>query len=109
MVILYGVTHGAQEIGIFGGSRELLFLPSTRFLNSLTRFPSGTTVALEWGLEKEKINADGSLGALEESSPEELEKEIAKMKFLPKVFIKEPVFENLKDIFGKDVEVLVNY
>ncbi len=65
--------------------------------------------AKEQRIEKAKINADGSLGALEESGPEELEKEIAKMKFLPKVFIKEPVFENLKNIFGRDVEVLVNY
>jgi len=30
-------------------------------------------------------------------------------KIPPRVFIKEPIFENLKDIFGKDVEILVNY
>ncbi len=31
------------------------------------------------------------------------------MEIPPKVFIKEPIFEDLKRVFGKDVEVLVNY
>ncbi len=65
--------------------------------------------AKEQRIEKAVINPDGSLGAREESSLEEMEKEIAKMRFPPKVFIKEPVFESIKNIFGKDVEVLVNY
>ena len=40
---------------------------------------------------------------------EELEKALAKVESHQKVFIKERIFENLKDIFGKDVEILVNY
>ncbi|MBI2662844.1 hypothetical protein HYX11_05285 [Candidatus Woesearchaeota archaeon] len=59
-------------------------------------------------IEKAIINADGSLGSLENSSLEEMEREMAKMKFPQRVFIKEPIFEDLKNIFGRDVEVLVN-
>ena len=44
-----------------------------------------------------------------ESSLEEFEKEIAKVKVPEKVFIKHQIFEDLKDIFGDDVEILVNY
>jgi uncharacterized protein (UPF0332 family)/predicted nucleotidyltransferase len=58
-------------------------------------------------IEKTAINTDGSLGALQESSWEEYEKALAKMAIPAKAFIKEPVFESLKKIFGRDVEVLV--
>jgi len=65
--------------------------------------------AKEQRIEKASILKDGSLGSLEESSLEEMEKEIARMKFPPRVFIKEPIFETIKDVFGRDAEVLVNY
>lgn len=65
--------------------------------------------AKEQRVEKAPLNPDGSLGALEESSLEEFEKELARQKFPAKVFIKEPIFENLKNIFGRDVEVLLQY
>ncbi|MBI2103322.1 hypothetical protein HYT55_05750 [Candidatus Woesearchaeota archaeon] len=60
-------------------------------------------------IEKAVINADGSLGTLEQSTLEELEKELARLKVPPRVFIKEPIFEELKSIFGRHVEVLVQY
>jgi len=60
-------------------------------------------------LSKAKIKEDGSLGTTQKSSLIELEKALAKVKIPAKVFIKQPIFENLKDIFGKDVEILVNY
>ena len=60
-------------------------------------------------LSKANIKPDGSLGTIEKSSLEELEKALAKIEIPPKVFIKEPIFEDLKRVFGKDVEVLVNY
>jgi uncharacterized protein (UPF0332 family)/predicted nucleotidyltransferase len=60
-------------------------------------------------ISKAVINDDGSLGTSEKSSLEELEQHLAKMDIPPKVFIKEPIFEDLKSIFGKDVEILVNY
>ncbi|MBI2581759.1 hypothetical protein HYV87_01345 [Candidatus Woesearchaeota archaeon] len=45
----------------------------------------------------------------QKSSLEEFEKELAKAKFPKRVFVKEPLFENLKEIFGRDVEVLLQY
>jgi uncharacterized protein (UPF0332 family)/predicted nucleotidyltransferase len=60
-------------------------------------------------LSKAKIMPDGSLGSTEKSSLEELEKALSSVEIPPKVFIKEPIFEDLKNIFGKDVEVLINY
>ncbi len=65
--------------------------------------------AKELRIEKAEIESDGSLGTLQDSSLEEYEKELAKAAFPPRVFVKEPIFEGLKRIFGKDVEVLVNY
>ncbi|MBW2996724.1 nucleotidyltransferase domain-containing protein [Candidatus Woesearchaeota archaeon] len=55
------------------------------------------------------IKEDGSLANLQKSNLEELEKHLAKFSIPPKVFIKEKMFENLKELFGKDVEVRVNY
>ena len=60
-------------------------------------------------LSKAKINEDGSLSALEKSSLEELEKAMAKVETLQKTSLKQPIFEDLKRIFGNDVEVLMNY
>lgn len=58
-------------------------------------------------IQKAKIKEDGSLGPMQKSNLEELEKAIAEVKMPQRVFIKEPVFESLRKIFGKDVEVLV--
>ena len=65
--------------------------------------------AKEQQIEKAPIMPDGSLGVREKSSLEEMEKELARAKFPPKVFIKEPMFESLKDLFGRNVEVLMGY
>ena len=40
---------------------------------------------------------------------EELEKDLSKIEILSKIFIKEPIFEDMKKIFGKNVEILINY
>ncbi len=60
-------------------------------------------------LSKAKIKDDGSLSTIEKSSLEELEKALAKIEAPQKISIKEPIFEDLKRIFGKDVEILINY
>lgn len=60
-------------------------------------------------LSKAEIKPDGSLGTPESTTMEELEKHLTKVEIPGKVFIKEPIFENLKNIFGKDVEILINY
>jgi len=64
--------------------------------------------AKEQVIERAQVNPDGSLGTLETSNLEEFEKELAAMKFPKRVFIKEPIFEDLKRIFGSDVEVLLH-
>ena len=58
---------------------------------------------------KAPIRPDGGLGVSEESSLEEMEKAIAAKPVPPRVFIKEPIFEKLRDMFGKDVEILMSY
>ena len=60
-------------------------------------------------LSKAKINSDGSLAVIEKSSLEELEKALAKIEAPQRTSIKEPIFEDLKRVFGKDVEILMNY
>jgi len=60
-------------------------------------------------ISKAPINDDGSIGTTEKSSVEELEKHLAKIDIPQKVFIKSLIFDDLKEIFGKDVEILVNY
>jgi len=60
-------------------------------------------------LSKAPINKDGSLGTPTETSLEEMEKALAKTDIPPRVFIKQPIFDDLKKIFGKDVEVLITY
>ncbi|MFA6460701.1 MAG: hypothetical protein WCV90_00410 [Candidatus Woesearchaeota archaeon] len=60
-------------------------------------------------IEKAKINPDGSLGNREESSLEEYEKALSSTTMPQRAFIKEPIFDDIKNIFGRDAEVLVNY
>ncbi|MBI2542362.1 hypothetical protein HYV80_06650 [Candidatus Woesearchaeota archaeon] len=60
-------------------------------------------------LSKAKVNEDGSLGALEKASFEDMEKSLAKIENPQRTSIKEPIFDDLKKIFGKDVEILMNY
>lgn len=60
-------------------------------------------------ISKAKIRPDGGLETPEPTTMEEFEKHIVKVEIPPKVFIKEPIFEDLKNIFGKDVEILLNY
>ncbi len=55
------------------------------------------------------IKDNGALGSVKKSSLEEMEKHLATFKLQNRVFIKQPIFEDLKKIFGKDVEVLVSW
>jgi len=63
--------------------------------------------------KREKINMadikNGRLKNLRKSSLEEFEKYIAKFTIPARVFIKESIFEDLRSLFGKNVEILVNY
>jgi uncharacterized protein (UPF0332 family)/predicted nucleotidyltransferase len=60
-------------------------------------------------ITKATISDDGSLTDIRQSNFEELEKSISKVEIPSKVYIKQPIFHDLKKIFGKDVEVLINY
>ncbi|MBA3064480.1 hypothetical protein FP803_03515 [Candidatus Woesearchaeota archaeon] len=60
-------------------------------------------------ITKAEILPNGGLGKITKSSLEDLEKELLKIEILSKVFIKEPIFEDMKKIFGKNVEILINY
>jgi len=60
-------------------------------------------------ISKATITSDGKLIDITESSLEELEKAITGTDVVQKTFIKETIFEQLKGIFGKDVEILINY
>lgn len=60
-------------------------------------------------VSKAKINPDGSLGTPQPATMEDLEKALTTVEIPAKVFIKEPIFEDLKRMFGKDVEILVTY
>ncbi len=54
------------------------------------------------------VDKDGGLKKIRESSEEELEKALVDRSIPKKVFIKEPIFENLKELFGKDIEVMIH-
>ncbi len=60
-------------------------------------------------ISKAAINQDGSLGLPEKTTLDELEKHLAKTPIPQKVFLKERIFTDLRKVFGKDVEVLMNY
>jgi predicted nucleotidyltransferase/uncharacterized protein (UPF0332 family) len=81
---------------------EILLLEDTAFIIH-------DVDADEREITKATILENGSLGDIRKSNLEELEEHLAKYNIPPKVFIKEPIFEKLKGIFGRDVEVLVNY
>lgn len=56
-----------------------------------------------------KINDDGSLGDAKDASAEELEKAISEAKIPEKVYIKQLIFDKLKERYGKDSEVLITF
>ncbi|MGV8140902.1 MAG: nucleotidyltransferase domain-containing protein [Candidatus Woesearchaeota archaeon] len=60
-------------------------------------------------ISKAVVTSDGRLTEITESSLEELEKAVASVDIMQKTFIKETLFEQLKSVFGKDVEILINY
>jgi len=65
--------------------------------------------AEEKTISKADITANGGLENIRPATIEELEKELARQEIPEKVFIKDQIFVDLKEIFGRDVEVLINY
>ena len=62
----------------------------------------------ERDLSRSKINADGSLGKIEKSSFEELEKSLAELTTPQRASLKHALFEDLKKVFGENMEILIN-
>ncbi|MBN1792760.1 nucleotidyltransferase domain-containing protein [Candidatus Woesearchaeota archaeon] len=60
-------------------------------------------------ISKAEVTPEGGLVKTQASSLEEYEQAVSKVTMPEKAFIKEPIFEDLKGIFGKDVEILINY
>ncbi len=60
-------------------------------------------------IEKAKLSSDGSIGTKEKSSYEEYEQHISVAKAPKNYFVKEKLFEELKKIFGPDIEISVGY
>jgi uncharacterized protein (UPF0332 family)/predicted nucleotidyltransferase len=63
----------------------------------------------EKDITRAKVTKEGTFRDLKESNLEELEKALASIEMPPKVYLKEKTLENLKTIFGRDVEVMLNY
>jgi predicted nucleotidyltransferase/uncharacterized protein (UPF0332 family) len=63
----------------------------------------------EKDISKATLTPEGNFTNITESSLEELEHALTHVTIPEKTFIKEPIFEHLKAIFGKDVEILINY
>ena len=55
-----------------------------------------------------QLTESGNLVNFKEATLEELEKDLSTSFIPPKIFMKESLFENLKVIFGPDVEILIN-
>lgn len=60
-------------------------------------------------VQKADLNEKGGLENVNKSSLEEMEQHMKDVKIPEKVFIKEKIFESLRSLFGKDVEVLISY
>lgn len=60
-------------------------------------------------IQKAILGNDGKLSGLQQSSFTEMESAIASFEPKGRAYIKEKLFEDLKGVFGKDMEVLVNY
>ncbi|MCF7861901.1 nucleotidyltransferase domain-containing protein [Candidatus Woesearchaeota archaeon] len=58
-------------------------------------------------LSKGVLNKSGKITKITQGTIEELEKKLANMKMPKKTFLKQHIFEDLKKIFGQDVEILL--
>ena len=65
--------------------------------------------AQEKTIQRANILPNGGLGDLRKSNLSELENALSTAQIPKKVFIKEKIFEDLRKLYGKDVEILVNY
>jgi len=60
-------------------------------------------------VQKASLGKKGELTNVKKSSLEELEKHLVEVKIPERVFIKEKTFSELRNLFGKDIEILITY
>ncbi|MBS3143856.1 hypothetical protein J4446_03215 [Candidatus Woesearchaeota archaeon] len=65
--------------------------------------------AKDKSVKKVKLSDNGEFGDIKKSSMKEFEADSNKFKVPKSIFVKEKLFEELKKIFGKDMEVMFNY
>ena len=54
-----------------------------------------------------KMDADGSLSDIKQSSPQELEKHLSNLVSTKTVFLKEKMLEGIRHLVGKDIEIML--
>ncbi len=59
-------------------------------------------------VQKATLDKNGKLKNIQKSTMSEFEKHVAKAKVPQSVFIKEKIFEDLKKLFGSDIEIMVH-
>ena len=59
-------------------------------------------------IQKADITKEGGIKNVQKSSLEEMEQDIVKVKIPDNVFIKEKIFEDLRELFGNDIEIMVS-
>ncbi len=65
--------------------------------------------AKEKDIQRAEVAKDGSLMNIRKAELAEMEQALAKAELPKRVFIREKLFEHLKSMFGKDVEILMHY
>ena len=60
-------------------------------------------------ITKAPILPNGGIGSMTTSNLHELEEALTAISLPKKVFIKEQIFEDLRKIYGKDVEIMIHY
>ena len=84
------------------GEQDLIFSSKIKY-DGVFSFKDFYKFCYDW------LNEEIGFTEIKESSAEEMEHAIVNADIPSKTFIKEPIFEHLKEIFGKDVEILINY
>jgi hypothetical protein len=63
----------------------------------------------DWLAHFVELSHISAFAATPEQALEELEKSIAELSAPPRISVKQAVFEDLKRIFGNDMEILISY
>ncbi|MCA9478571.1 MAG: hypothetical protein KC535_05480, partial [Nanoarchaeota archaeon] len=90
------VKYGKEKFG------EIVLLGETAYIIKDIDNP-------ESSLSKATISAEGNLVDHKDATLEEFEQSLMRIEIPPKVFIKSHIFNDIKRLFGDDVEILFNY